>query len=149
MKERFTRLYEYNIWANNLFADVLKSNIYKNDKITTLFTHLGNAQLIWLSRITEVEEKVPGVWDEGSLTDAIELVKKSSRLWLDFIYSQEEYEDIIRYKNSKGDRYETRISDILTHAANHSTYHRGQLATLLRKEEIDPPASDFIFYVRS
>ena len=149
MKERFTRLYEYNIWANNLFVDILKSNTYKNEKITKLFNHIGNAQLIWLDRITKVEEDIPEVWDEGNLNDAIELVKKSSQLWLDFIYSQEEYEDVIEYKNSKGDQYETRISDILTHVANHSTHHRGQLATLLREEDIDPPASDFIFYVRA
>ena len=149
MKERFTRLYEYNIWANNLFVDILKSNTYKNEKITKLFNHIGNAQLIWLDRITKVEEDIPEVWDEGNLNDAIELVKKSSQLWLDFIYSQEEYEDVIEYKNSKGDQYETRISDILTHVANHGTHHRGQLATLLREEDIDPPASDFIFYVRS
>ena len=149
MKERFTRLYEYNIWANNLFVDILKSNTYKNEKITKLFNHIGNAQLIWLDRITKLEEDIPEVWDEGNLNDAIELVKKSSQLWLDFIYSQEEYEDVIEYKNSKGDQYETRISDILTHVANHGTHHRGQLATLLREEDIDPPASDFIFYVRS
>tara|TARA_R110001592_G_scaffold59831_2_gene181755 strand:+ start:10500 stop:10949 length:450 start_codon:yes stop_codon:yes gene_type:complete len=149
MKERFTRLYEYNIWANNLFVDVLKSNVYKNEKITTLFHHIGNAQLIWLDRITHSEEDVPEVWTEGSLPDAIELVNRSSQRWLDFIYSQEEYENVIEYKNSKGETYETRISDILTHVANHSTHHRGQLATLLREEEITPPTSDFIFYVRA
>lgn len=149
MKERFTRLFEYNIWANNLFADVIKSNTYKNDKITKLFHHIGNAQLIWLDRITNTEENVPEVWTEGSSIEAIELVKRSSQRWLDFIYSQEEYEDVIEYKNSKGDAYETRISDILTHVANHGTHHRGQLATLLRQEDIDPPVSDFIFYVRA
>ncbi|KYG83608.1 DinB family protein [Roseivirga echinicomitans] len=149
MKERFTRLYEYNIWANNLFVDVLKSNVYKNEKITTLFHHIGNAQLIWLDRITHAEENVPGVWTEGSLPDAIKLVNRSSQRWLDFIYSQEEYEEVIKYKNSKGEAYENRISDILTHVANHGTHHRGQLATLLREEEITPPVSDFIFYVRT
>ncbi|MGW8123315.1 DinB family protein [Roseivirga echinicomitans] len=149
MKERFTRLYEYNLWANQLFVDVLKSQVYKNEKITAVFTHIGNAQLIWLDRITHSEENVPKVWDVGNLPDAIELVKRSSQRWLDFIYSQEEYENIIEYKNSQGEVYETRISDILTHVANHSTHHRGQLATLLRAEEIDPPASDFIFYIRA
>ena len=42
MKERFTTFYEYNIWANNLFVDILKSNTYKNEKITKLFNHIGN-----------------------------------------------------------------------------------------------------------
>lgn len=149
MKEHFTKLYEYNLWANSLFAKVLEPNPYKNEKITTLFHHIGNAQLIWLDRITHAEKNVPKVWTEGSLIDAIELVKNSSRLWLEFICAQKEYKSVIEYKDSKGNAYETCLSDILTHVANHGTHHRGQLATLLREENIAPPASDFIFYVRA
>lgn len=149
MKERFTRLYEYNIWANNLFSDVLKSQPFENQQIEKLFSHISNAQFVWLDRIKPLEREVPGIWELQPLHEAIELIKEGSSLWLDFIYSQEEYESVVSYKNSKGDKFETRLSDILTHVANHGTHHRGQIATLLRQEDIDPPSSDFIFYVRS
>ena len=37
---------------------------------------------------------------------------------------------------------------LLRHVANHSTYHRGQVATFLRQLGVTPPSTDLIRYVR-
>lgn len=148
MKEHYTKLFEYNLWANNEFSEVLRANQFQNSKILKLISHMANAQSIWLSRIKK-ETSSRGVWDEHTLKEALELLANSSQDWLDFIYSGDMDQETISYKNSKGNEFESRLGDILTHVVNHGTHHRGQIAHMLREEDIDPPASDFIFYVRS
>lgn len=148
MKEHYTKLFEYNLWANNAFSEVLRANQFQNSKILKLISHMANAQSIWLSRIKKETSSI-GVWDEHTLKEALELLANSSQDWLDFIYSGDMDQETISYKNSKGNEFESRLGDILTHVVNHGTHHRGQIAHMLREEDIDPPASDFIFYVRS
>lgn len=148
MKEHYTKLFEYNLWANNAFSEVLRANQFQNSKILKLISHMANAQSIWLSRIKKETSSI-GVWDEHTLKEALELLANSSQDWLDFIYSGDMDQETIGYKNSKGNEFESRLGDILTHVVNHGTHHRGQIAHMLREEDIDPPASDFIFYVRS
>lgn len=148
MKEHYTKLFEYNLWANNEFSEVLRANQFQNSKILKLISHMANAQSIWLSRIKKETSSI-GVWDEHTLKEALELLANSSQDWLDFIYSGDMDQETISYKNSKGNEFESRLGDILTHVVNHGTHHRGQIAHMLREEDIDPPASDFIFYVRS
>ena len=36
---------------------------------------------------------------------------------------------------------------ILRHIVNHSTYHRGQVASKLKRFGIEPPNTDFFFWV--
>ncbi|MEC7754424.1 MAG: DinB family protein [Bacteroidota bacterium] len=148
MKERFTRLFEYNLWANGQLAESLRVNPIENDKVFKLTSHLANAQVIWLDRVQRQSSTV-GVWDEYSQKETLELLERSSQDWLDFLYSAEDLEKVIEYKNSKGQTYESRIEDILNHVVNHGTHHRAQVMLLLRQENIDPPSLDFIFYVRS
>ena len=38
------------------------------------------------------------------------------------------------------------LGDLLIHLVNHCTYHRGQLATLMRQLAVVPPATDFLFF---
>lgn len=148
MKEHYTKLLDYNLWANDKFSEVLRTHPFENPKILKFISHIANAQSIWLSRLKK-EDSTIGVWDEYNLKEALELLSASSKAWLDYIYSEELKPDRISYKNSKGQAFESRVADILTHVANHGTHHRGQIALMLREEDIDPPASDFIFYARN
>lgn len=54
----------------------------------------------------------------------------------------------ILYRTSQGVQYENRIDEILFHLFNHSTYHRGQVVTLLKKEGFTPPVTDYIMLKR-
>jgi uncharacterized damage-inducible protein DinB len=148
MKEHYLRLYSYNEWANDLFANALAEADYSHEKINVFFSHIAAAQLIWLNRVTESDQEVPGVWEKLSLEEASEQLSAGNIGWLDFIAECDDFESEVRYKNTKGETFTTPLKDILTHVANHSTHHRGQIALLLREEGIAPPASDFIFYSR-
>jgi len=55
----------------------------------------------------------------------------------------------IEYTNSKGDTFSNNIRDIYFHVINHSTHHRGQIASEFRQYGINPLVSDYIFYKRT
>lgn len=54
----------------------------------------------------------------------------------------------IHYANSTGRQFTNTVGDILFHIINHSTYHRGQLATEFRRSRLDPLVTDYIFHKR-
>ena len=149
MKNYFNRLYHYNRWANQLFSEVILKHTPENAQIHRLFSHIGNAQRVWLNRILNTDADTPGVFEVFSLIDSAYRLKQSSQDWIDFIKKEENFDQTISYYNSRGESFISPLQDINLHVANHSTHHRGQLAMLLREEEITPPASDYIFFIRN
>ena len=57
-------------------------------------------------------------------------------------------EERISYFNSKGEEFINTIRDMLFHVVNHSTYHRGQIATDSKLHGLAPLVTDYIFYKR-
>jgi uncharacterized damage-inducible protein DinB len=57
-------------------------------------------------------------------------------------------DETIAYKNSKGEPWTSRVQDILTHVFFHSAYHRGQIASEMRRAGYAPAYTDFIHGVR-
>lgn len=147
MKYQLTRLFEYNLWANQKFGVTLKDSAFKNPKILTFISHILNAQLIWIDRINGKASETE-VWTEYPIEEAVDKLLESSQAWLKLLESETDFDRMITYQNSLGTSYSSVSSDIITHVANHGTHHRGQIALLLREEGIDPPASDFIFFSR-
>ena len=54
----------------------------------------------------------------------------------------------ITYKNSAGEQYTSTLEDILTHVFMHGSYHRGQIASLIRAAGDTPSPTDYIFFTR-
>ncbi len=54
----------------------------------------------------------------------------------------------LSYENLQGERWEYSLGHMLQHVANHSSYHRGQVAMLLRQLGREPPATDFLILPR-
>ena len=53
----------------------------------------------------------------------------------------------ISYINDAGERWTYTLADMLRHVVNHGTYHRGQVATMLRRLGVAPPNTDYLTYV--
>ncbi len=51
------------------------------------------------------------------------------------------------YENPPGTRWTYTLSQMLQHLVNHSTYHRGQVATLLRQSGARAEATDLLVFV--
>ena len=55
---------------------------------------------------------------------------------------------VVMAHNTKGERWTNTVADVLTHVALHSSYHRGQIATLLGRAGEAAAVSDYIESVR-
>ena len=54
----------------------------------------------------------------------------------------------LSYKNLKGDPFTEPLWQQMQHVVNHSSYHRGQVVTMLRQVGVKPVATDLIAYYR-
>ena len=54
---------------------------------------------------------------------------------------------VIGYTNFRGEAWRYPLGQMLQHTVNHSTYHRGQLATLLRQLGAAPNPTDLLVFV--
>jgi uncharacterized damage-inducible protein DinB len=60
----------------------------------------------------------------------------------------EDLDRIIEHKTTKGVPQAAPLRQMLHHVVNHGTYHRGQIATMLRQLDATPISSDLIFFYR-
>ena len=54
---------------------------------------------------------------------------------------------IVAYTNRRGEQWRYPLGQILRHVVNHSTFHRGQVVTLLRQLDRVPPPTDLLVFV--
>ena len=55
----------------------------------------------------------------------------------------------VQYVTGKGQTFSNSLHEILFQVINHSTYHRGQIATEFRQSGLEPLLTDYIFYKMS
>ena len=70
------------------------------------------------------------------------------KLWLEFVESNDDFSRELTYKNFVGDLYSNNVEMIMIHVVNHSSYHRAQIALLLRQKGFEAINTDFITYDR-
>jgi uncharacterized damage-inducible protein DinB len=151
MKKHFIELFRYNYWANLRMLGIMEEQNLKDEKLLKLFSHLLSSQIIWHNRIKDLPTSPFPLWEVYKLRELKSMIDESNSNWLDYLekdHPNETFEEMIFYKNSKGDKHETTIRHIITHVINHSTYHRAQMAVRMRDLGIDPPVTDFITYSR-
>ena len=144
-KNYFTEVAAYNVWANNIVWGWLDqiSDEQWNQNIVSSFNSIGetslhivSAETIWLERLNKVEAPV---WLQttykGSKEEIMELWKSSTTGLKKFMdeFNEANMMDILVFKRINGDRYEMPHYQVFAHIFNHSTYHRGQLVTMLRQ----------------
>ncbi|MGH7465840.1 MAG: DinB family protein, partial [Longimicrobiales bacterium] len=56
---------------------------------------------------------------------------------------------VIEYRSMAGAAYHSALWQMLRHVVNHSTYHRGQVTTMLRQLGRAAPSTDLIHYYRT
>ena len=139
---------KYNNWANSLLLDTLVAhNDVLPESCVLLFSHIVNAQSIWISRIKGIIPAVT-VWQLHDLETCRMLLEESINSMLLVEVPQTADSPVIRYKTSTGDFYETSVADILLHMFNHGTYHRAQIAREMRVHNLTPVNTDYIQFVR-
>lgn len=110
-----------------------------------LFSHVLNAQHIWISRIKGIKPLYERFQIHPKQTFSVLLSENVKSLY-DLLNS--DLNAIIKYTIFDGTAFENKAFDILYHVVNHSTYHRGQIATQFRLNDIHPPITDFVLLKR-
>lgn len=147
MKQFFIELFDYNHQCNLKLCKAFVENQDKvSEKAIKIFNHLLNAHQIWNSRILQKETST-SVWEIRPLYDLEEIEINNHNQSLEILNSKT-LDEIIHYSNTKGQKFSNNILDILFHIINHSTYHRGQIASDFRQNGLEPIVTDFIVYKR-
>jgi uncharacterized damage-inducible protein DinB len=152
--------FAYGEWANDRFREVIAAlpgdqlavRIESSfSSIVETFAHIVAAEWIWLRRWKgENPSSIPD-WLEQPRFDALvtRLAEiESERDGFLATLGENDLEKVLSYRTMDGTPYENRLADLFLHVVNHSTYHRGQLATMLRQVGAIPPATDFIVFKR-
>lgn len=146
MQEKLIDLFEYTYHFNKEMIKIISRNIEKTDeKTVSLINHTLNAQQIWNSRIKGT--KSFEVWQINPFESLDDINHQNFLESIDIIQNFD-LDKRTEYQNSGGKKFENSIFEMLFHAVNHSTYHRGQINSLLKQSGIDPLLTDYIFYKR-
>jgi uncharacterized damage-inducible protein DinB len=143
----FRRLYQWVHWANEETLTSLRRTA--SPAGVRWLAHIAAAELLWLARLRNLPPPLP-VWPEFDLDDTARRLGESRRVWtihLDGL-GPDDLDDAVGYRNSKGEFWTSRASDILTHVSHHGAHHRGQIASAVRAAGGEPAYTDFIHAVR-
>ncbi len=148
MKSYLERLYHYNQWANEGLFKHLMALDSVPEGVQMRLSHIVAAEEIWYNRIQPLGFEHFGVFDIQAMDVLRPRLIASAQRWIGLIERTEDFNKVIDYENQSGKAFQSGLGDIMIHVANHGTYHRGQIATLLRQQEFEPLATDFILFSR-
>jgi uncharacterized damage-inducible protein DinB len=148
MKKYFLKMYQYNQWATTRVLKCIADQKVDNEKVLSLMGHVLAAQFLWLHRIKGLPTPDVKLWGNYSLQDLQTMNEKISKQWLEFVESNEQFDRMLSYTNYTGQPFSNNVEMIMIHLVNHSSYHRAQIAMLLRQLGYEPVNTDFITYDR-
>ncbi len=148
MKKYFLKLYQYNAWANKRVLNCLQQQNIDDEKILSITGHIVAAQFLWLHRIKGLPPAQVKLWGDYKLPQLVTMAEEVGNLWLDFVQQTDDFNRELTYNNYTNDPYVNNVEMIMIHLVNHSSYHRAQVAMLLRQKGFEPINTDFITYDR-
>src|SRR5256885_5698231 len=153
-------LFAYNAWANRrCFAalEPLPAEAYFRDLKSShgglhgTLCHIVWAEQLWLNRwLARPSPAVPQGRDVTTLAGARarwEAVETEREPFLAGL-TERRLDETIAVKPSSGGEYRHTFREMFRHAVDHSSYHRGQLVTLLRQVGAVPPGTGLIAFYR-
>jgi uncharacterized damage-inducible protein DinB len=143
-------MFDHLHWANVRIINTLLTLNEPNKQAETLFSHILLAERVWITRLMEKSSSHLPIWSDLSLEDCNELLQENHTHYRYYVtrLTELEIEKTVTYKNSRGEEFHNTIRDILVHVALHGQYHRGQINLLLRNNDEEPIATDYILYKR-
>lgn len=153
-------LFEYDQWANARFVavmetlgeDRLEARLESSfPSILGTFGHIVAAEWVWLRRWKGDNPTTFPEWLAsprfGDLRAKLAEVEAEREALLDPL-GGDDFQEPVDYTTFAGVAHRNSLGDLCRHVVNHSSYHRGQLTTLMRQVGATPPATDFILFLR-
>ncbi len=157
MKDHCIELLQYDHWATmKLLTHVqdLPEDLFHKptesvfSSIAETLFHIYRGQRIWMKRCFPhlmIDESVNEFKDiEVAENHIIEL----HQMMIQSIHDYYDELDEIVYQNDKGTPFKNSLKEILIHLANHGTYHRGNIASMIRQFGCKGTSTDYIQYLR-
>ena len=124
---------------------VEKTNSFIESSFPSIFKtllHVLDAQYLWLYRLKNDHfPDAPSKSFDGNISDLIKLIRSTSESLKQFV-SEMKSSDLnktLTYKDSEGKIHSSPFSETILHCINHSTFHRGQIITMLRQLDAKRP----------
>lgn len=122
------------------------------ERAVAIFCHVQAARRLWLHRVEPALAAFPadGVFPVWDLKQAESEAHEMDELWRRLIGTlpARDLAAEIAYTSTEGVDYRSVLADILTHVVNHSSYHRGQIASLVAATGTKPAVTDYIALTR-
>lgn len=156
----FRLLFDYNSWANHRALDAcskLSAEQFTRDlgssfrSVRDTLVHIYGAEWLWLERwhgrIPSALPSPADFPDFESLQAGWAEHERNLKAYIGSL-TPSELQRIVKYKNTKGTPFEGPVGPMLQHVINHSTYHRGQITTMLRQLGANAVSTDLIGFYR-
>jgi uncharacterized damage-inducible protein DinB len=105
--------------------------------IAKTLLHMMDAEVLWFSRFSGIDgmPDFPSKSFEGSKDDLLKAFVESSEKLLAIVEEKGEAftSSVFEYKSLRGQAAEDAVDELIFHLVNHSSFHRGQLVTMLRE----------------
>jgi uncharacterized damage-inducible protein DinB len=150
--------YKFNRWANEKAVGVVSRLDHEQftrelgssfSSVRDTFAHLAGAEWIWLERwLGRSPKALPGPAELNTLAaieKRLKQVEEERGRFLQLLDAAK-LEAPLSYVNQRGETWSYPLWQQLVHVVTHSTYHRGQITTLLRQLGARPVMTDFLFY---
>jgi uncharacterized damage-inducible protein DinB/heme-degrading monooxygenase HmoA len=157
MSDRVLRWFDYEMDSHAKMLESLnavpehKRSSVEFQKALDLAAHLVAGRSIWLFRMGGAPDRPRDFFPTGvSLDELKEQFRLMHSAWKEFLEGLDDgkLSRIFEYRTGDGEPFRNSIEDVVTQLFGHSSYHRGQIAALLRSIGCEPAATDFIFWAR-
>jgi uncharacterized damage-inducible protein DinB len=161
-KDDIQLLYEYDRWANNRVLDAaseLSTEQFTRDlggsfsSVRDTLLHIVAAEWIWLtywkqpSHDASVMAELRKQREELFRSDLFPDFSFVKSKWMEIEKKQTDFvngvtnQDLAKILPTRSAHLS--LANLMQHLANHSTYHRGQIALMMRQLEAQPAPTDF------
>lgn len=158
--ENIRLLFDYNTWANHRALDAcvaLSDEQFTHDlgsgfrSVRDTLAHICGAEWLWLERwLGNSPTSLPPAAEFPNLDVLRARWEGIERNLRDYVarLKPEDLARIVHHKTTQGVPQAQPLWQMLQHVVNHGTYHRGQIATMLRQLGAKPISTDLIVFYR-
>ncbi len=134
MKNLLIKQMQFEFWANTELLNNLKKANSLNPRALLLFSHLLSAGSMWLNRLKN-EALTTTLLHERTVEECEILLVNLKVGWGNYfeIVTVEELNKVIEFTSPiDNSKRSIKAGDAIMHVVHHSSYHRGQIITLLK-----------------
>ena len=148
--EMIERMIDYHLWAQERCLGSFSTMDPAPAEAMKLFGHIQKADWVWHSRIQGESPKLDLFEDVATPDECRGALEHGRHTWLHLRngLNKMDLDAEITHRNMEGKEFTNNLRNILVHVLNHGTYHRAQIARIVRESGGTPENTDFIAWAR-